>query len=209
MKILVTGGNGGIGSAICEMFSSRGHTVVAPSRNELNLSEPIHLVDTAFDIVINNAGINPLKSITDMDDTVMQVNYLAHLSIVQQCLPHMIANRYGRILNIGSIWGSFSKKDRAAYSASKAALDSLSRSITTEYAQYNILANTLSPGFIGTALTYKNNSREDLERIQAQIPLNRLGDTGEIAKLAYFLTIENTYIGGQNIIIDGGFSCAR
>jgi 3-oxoacyl-[acyl-carrier protein] reductase len=121
----------------------------------------------------------------------------------------MKERKYGRILNIGSIWVEQTKKNRSAYSASKAALDALSRSITAEYAQYNILANTLSPGFIGTQLTYKNNTPEDLKQIVSNVPVGRLGTPAEIATLAYFLTVDNTYISGQNIIIDGGFSCTR
>lgn len=210
MKVMVTGGSGGIGSAIVDEFIKHGHEVYTPSRLELNLlSDPV-LTDPTFDIVINNAGINPLKSIMEIDDIeVMQINYLAPLRIIQQCLPYMISNKYGRIVNIGSVWVNLSKQNRAAYSASKSALDSLARSITAEYAQYNVLANTLSPGFIETELTRKNNSLEEITKIQTTIPVGRLGNPVEIAKLVYTLTVENTYISGQNIIIDGGFTCVR
>lgn len=207
---MVTGGSGGIGTAIVNTFVSHGHDVYAPSHNELDLlSDPI-ITDPTFDVVINNAGINPPTTITDISDNeVMQVNYLAPLRIIQQCLPHMIANQFGRIINIGSIWVNLSKQKRAAYSASKSALDSLARSMTAEYAAYNILTNTLSPGFISTKLTYKNNSPEDIAKIKSQIPVGRLGEPTEIAELVYMLTVGNTYISGQNIIIDGGFSCVR
>lgn len=210
MKVMVTGGSGGIGSAIVNEFSLRGHEVYAPSRTELNLAADPVLTNSTFDIVINNAGINPLRLISDISDLeVMQVNYLAPLRIIQQCLPHMVVNRYGRIVNIGSVWVNLSRQKRGAYSASKSALDSLARSITAEYAQYNILANTVSPGFIETELTRKNNSPEELVKIQNDIPVGRLGAPTEIAKLVYTLTVDNTYISGQNIIIDGGFSCVR
>lgn len=210
MKVLVTGGSGGIGSAIVSEFTAKGHIVHSPPRIELNLVNSVELREREFDIIVNNAGINPLNPITNItDDVVMKVNYTAPLQIIQQCLPHMVKSGYGRIVNIGSIWVNQTKKNRAAYSASKSALDSLSRSITAEYAQYNILANTLSPGFVGTSLTYKNNSSDELAKIQAAIPVGRLGTPEEIAKLVYFLTIENSYISGQNIIIDGGFSCVR
>lgn len=210
MKVLVTGGSGGIGSAIVTEFTSHGHTVHAPSRTELDLAQPIQLRENNFDIVVNNAGINPLASISQItDDMVMTINYTSPLQIIQQCLPHMVNNRYGRIVNIGSIWVEQTKQNRAAYSASKSALDSLSRSITAEYANQNILANTISPGFIGTPLTYKNNSVEELERIETMIPAKRLGMPHEVARWVYLLTVENTYISGQNIIIDGGFSCVR
>lgn len=210
MKVLVTGGTGGIGLNIVELFKSNGHIVDAPTRAELDLTKDITLIDTDYDVVINNAGINPVLPITEVTDIdVMTVNYLAPLRIIQSCLPYMKERKYGRILNIGSIWVGQTKKHRSAYSASKAALDALSRSITAEYAQYNILANTLSPGFIGTQLTYKNNTPEDLKQIVSNVPVGRLGTPAEIATLAYFLTVDNTYISGQNIIIDGGFSCTR
>jgi len=210
MKVLVTGGTGGIGLNIVELFKSNGHIVDAPTRAKLDLTKDITLIDTDYDIVINNAGINPILPITEVTDIdVMTVNYLAPLRIIQNCLPYMKERKYGRILNIGSIWVEQTKKNRSAYSASKAALDALSRSITAEYAQYNVLANTLSPGFIGTQLTYKNNTPEDLKQTVSNVPLGRLGTPAEIATLAYFLTVDNTYISGQNIIIDGGFSCTR
>lgn len=210
MKVLVTGGTGGIGLNIVDLFKSNGHIVDAPTRAELDLTKDITLIDTDYDVVINNAGINPVLPITEVTDIdVMTVNYLAPLRIIQNCLPYMKERKYGRILNIGSIWVEQTKKHRSAYSASKAALDALSRSITAEYAQYNVLANTLSPGFIGTQLTYKNNTPEDLKQIVSNVPVGRLGTPAEIAALAYFLTVDNTYISGQNIIIDGGFSCTR
>lgn len=210
MKVLVTGGTGGIGSAIVQKFNAHGHVVDAPTRLELDLTKDIKLVNIDYDVVINNAGINPLLPITDVSDLeVMTVNYLSPLRIIQQCLPHMKERKFGRIVNIGSIWVEQTKKNRSAYSASKSALDALSRSITAEYAQYNILANTVSPGFIGTELTYKNNDEAELEKIVSNIPINRLGTPEEIAEIVYFLTIHNSYISGQNIIADGGFSCTR
>lgn len=208
-RILVTGGSGAIGSAIVHKFSNVGHIVYAPTREELDLTSTPKLTDTKFDVVINNAGINPLNDMLNADDMVMQVNYLSPLRIVQQCLPHMIENGYGRILNIGSIWVEQTKKNRSAYSASKAALDAMSRSITAEYAQHNILANTLSPGFVDTPLTHKNNSESEIETLRSQIPVRRLASPNEIADYVYMLTIKNTYISGQNIVIDGGFSCVR
>ena len=70
-----------------------------------------------------------------------------------------------------------------------------------------IIANTISPGFIGTELTYQNNSESELQQIKDKVPLKRLGTPEEVAKLIYQLTVENSFISGQNIIIDGGYSC--
>jgi 3-oxoacyl-[acyl-carrier protein] reductase len=208
MNILVTGGSRGIGKAIVDFFNTKGHSVYSPKREELDLTQPINLEHREFDVVINCAGINPIKTLDHIDDNdVMLVNYLSPLEITQQCLPYMVSQHYGRIINIGSIWIDTAKPGRLAYSASKNALHALTKAITAEYGHWNILANTVSPGFIETDLTFKNNTPEDVLKMIHNIPVSRLGKPEEVAKLVYQLTIENSYISGQNIIIDGGFSC--
>jgi len=208
MNILVTGGSRGIGKSIVDRFTKTNHYVYCPTRSELDLNTKVILSRADFDIVINNAGINPLKTIEDIsDEEVMRVNYLSPFEIIQQCLPHMVSQKFGRIINIGSIWIDLAKPKRAAYSASKHALHSLTKSLTAEYAKYNILSNTISPGFIGTDLTYQNNSKEEIERLISNIPVGRMGTSEEVANLVYDLTISNTFISGQNIVIDGGYTC--
>jgi len=208
MNVLITGGSRGIGQAINQLFTSQGYNVYAPNRDELDLSKPVTLSNPEFDIVINNAGVNPLSNIMGIkDQEVIRVNYISPLEIIQQCLPYMLSKGYGRIVNIGSIWIELAKPKRAAYSASKSALHALTKSLTAEYAFKNILTNTLSPGFIATDLTYQNNTKEQLALLSSNIPVGRLGTPEEIANLTYFLTIENTFITGQNIVIDGGYSC--
>lgn len=209
MNVLITGGSRGIGKSIVHKFQASGHDVYHPSRDELDLSKPFILSRTNFDIIINNAGINPLKNILDITDhEVMTVNFLSPMKIIQECMPYMIKQKYGRIINIGSIWIEFAKPSRLAYSASKAALHNLTKAIAVEYGQYNILSNTISPGFIATDLTFKNNSQKDIDNIISNLPVKRLGTTDEIADLVFFLTVHNNFISGQNIVIDGGYSCS-
>ena len=209
MKILITGGSRGIGKSIVEKFIKHGHDVVYPSRKELNLCKTIRLDNPTYDVVVNNAAINPLENIIDIsDEEVMRVNYFSPLEIIQQCLPYMVDQKFGRIVNIGSVWIDLAKSKRSAYAASKCALHSLTKSITAEYASKNILANTVSPGFIGTDLTYQNNSKDELEKIIQSVPVGRLGTPSEVADLVYFLSVpQNNFISGQNIFIDGGYTC--
>ena len=209
MRVLITGGSRGIGSDICEIFKKYGHEVIAPTREELDLSQPFSFIPDKIDILINNAGINIIDSIFEGEnyEEIMTVNYFSPLRLFKLCLPHMKKQNYGRVVNIGSVWVDYAKPGRSSYSASKNALHSLTKAITSEYGTYNILANTVSPGFFVTDMTFQNNTEEDLKDLRSKIPLGRLGYTNEVADLVYFLSIQNSYISGQNIVIDGGYSC--
>jgi 3-oxoacyl-[acyl-carrier protein] reductase len=216
MIVLLTGGSRGIGKGIKEIFENQNHIVISPSKLEMDLSD-IESVKSYLntikdiDIIINNAGVNYLNNIENETienlNKTLNINYLSPFTICQYFLPLLKNKNYGRIINIGSIWVDYAKSLRGSYSASKNALHSLTKTIVSEYSEYNILCNTISPGYILTDLTFQNNTKEDLDIIKNQIPQKRLGTIDEISKLVYFLTIENTYINGQNIIIDGGYSC--
>jgi 3-oxoacyl-[acyl-carrier protein] reductase len=96
----------------------------------------------------------------------------------------------------------------SVYSVTKAGLNALTRSAALEFATYGILVNAVCPGYVGTELTFANNSPEQLAGIASSIPLQRLAQPDEIAKLVVFLcSQDNTYLTGQSIIIDGGFTC--
>ena len=209
MRVLITGGSRGIGSDICEIFKKYGHEVIAPTREELDLSQPFSFIPDKIDILINNAGINIIDSIFEGEnyEEIMTVNYFSPLRLFKLCLSHMKKQNYGRVVNIGSVWVDYAKPGRSSYSASKNALHSLTKAITAEYGTYNILANTVSPGFFVTDMTFQNNTEEDLKDLRSKIPVGRLGYTNEVANLVYFLSVNNSYISGQNIAIDGGYSC--
>ena len=209
MRILITGGSRGIGSDICEIFKKYGHEVIAPTREELDLSQPFSFIPDKIDILINNAGINIIDSIFEGEnyEEMMTVNYFSPLRLFKLCLPHMKKQNYGRVVNIGSVWVDYAKPGRSSYSASKNALHSLTKAITAEYGTYNILANTVSPGFFITDMTFQNNTEEDLKDLRSKIPVGRLGYTNEVADLVYYLSVSNSYISGQNVVIDGGYSC--
>ena len=111
------------------------------------------------------------------------------------------------IINISSIFGSVSKSERSAYSSSKFGLIGFTKSTSLDLAKYNILVNSVSPGFIDTKLTRKILKKKGINIMSKKIPLKRLGNVNEISSLVNFLSSKyNTYITGQNMIIDGGFT---
>ena len=119
----------------------------------------------------------------------------------------MKEKNWGRIINISSIFGKVSKKYRASYSASKFAIDGITAALAAEVAEYNILVNTVSPGFFETQLTKSILGIKGMREVSSILPIKRLGKPEELSNLILWLSSEyNTYISGQNIIIDGGFT---
>lgn len=217
-RVLITGASRGIGKAIAELFVENGYSVLAPSRAELDLADgaAVRAYATALpddvDVLINNAGINELGSLAEIDDghvhRMVQVNLLAALSLIQAVAPRMITRGAGRIVNITSIWSSFSKARRAVYSMVKAGLTGLTTASAVELGPRGILVNAVAPGFVGTEMTYQNNTAEQLATMVAALPLGRLGLPSEVAKAVFFLASPaNTFITGQTLSVDGGFSC--
>ena len=198
-------------------FHQQGYNVLKPLREELDLANPDSLEafilresSHPIDVLINNAGINILSLIEALDaatwQTMLQVNLTSPVRLTQAFLPGMKERRWGRVLNVSSILSLVAKEKRAAYSMTKAALNAFTRSLTVEYGPFGILANTVCPGYVDSALTRQNNTPQEMEAISATIPLRRIAQPEEIARVAYFLcSDENTYIAGQEIVADGGF----
>ncbi len=138
---------------------------------------------------------------------VQQVNVIAPFVLSQVVLPNMRKKKWGRIVNISSIWGKISKAYRAPYSASKFAIDGLTVAISAEVASDNVLVNSVAPGFIDTELTRGILGIDGMKKLANQVPIQRVGTTEEVAKfVAWLAGPDNTYISGQNIAIDGGFT---
>lgn len=164
-----------------------------------------------LDVCVNNAGINiikNLKQVTSEDfSKVIAVDLWAPYFIAQTAAQVMRRNRCGWIINIGSIWSVITKKGRSTYSSAKAGLSGMTRALATELADDGILVNCVSPGFVLTDLTRQSLSPVEIRALEKQIPLGRFADPDEIARLVAFLGgKQNTYITGQNIVVDGGFS---
>jgi NAD(P)-dependent dehydrogenase (short-subunit alcohol dehydrogenase family) len=119
----------------------------------------------------------------------------------------MKRKRWGRIVNMSSIWGKISKEHRAAYSTSKFAIDGMTVALAAEHSVDGIIANSIAPGFIDTDLTHRMLGESGIQSLISKVPAKRLGQVDEIARLVLWLASEeNTYLAGQNIAIDGGFS---
>lgn len=236
---VVTGGSRGIGAAISTRLLHEGWrvSVLAKSQEHFDLffqqnlkfqkqlqfiqcdlgveaelsSTCEKLKALSVDVLINNAGINKIALVKDVDladwDRIQQVNVKAPLMLTQAVLPFMVSQKWGRIVNIASIFGEITKSRRVSYTSSKAALIGMTKTIAVDYAAYNVLANCVSPGFLDTDLTRAILSDNEIADLCRQIPLQRLGLPAEIADLVFYLGSGlNTLMTGQNVVVDGGFS---
>ena len=217
--VLVTGAARGIGKAIAAEFKSASWQVLAPARSELDLAQPASVLEYCkklrtqrVDALVNNAGINHINALPDIDESqwqeMLQVNLTSARQLIQAVLPGMQTLKWGRIVNVSSIFSLVTREKRAAYSITKAGLNALTRSAAVELGPDGILVNAVCPGYVETDLTHVNNTKAGLEAIMKNIPLGRLALPAEIAKTVHFLCSENnSYLSGQTIVVDGGFTC--
>ena len=222
-KALITGGTRGIGKSIVEALKKNYEVYYTGTKNrniknyfQLDLSDKksvnCFIEDTSklnFDILVNNAGINNIKYFNNYKieeiHEMLNVNLVNLTLVTKVLLKNMIKNKWGRIINIASIWGVNPCKKRSIYSITKSALISFSKSLAIEYGRYNINSNSISPGFILTELTKKSLSSNQLKSLKKKVPLQRFGSPKEIAEIVLFLCSEKNYINGSNIVADGGF----
>tara|TARA_Y100000389_G_C17471026_1_gene530910 strand:+ start:11924 stop:12667 length:744 start_codon:yes stop_codon:yes gene_type:complete len=161
-----------------------------------------------INVLINNAGVTSDNLIIKMKeeqwDKVINTNLKGTFNCCKAVSKYMIKQRYGKIINISSIIGQIGNKGQVNYSASKAGIVGLTKSLSKELGSRNINVNAINPGFIETKMTEELSNDKNLEFL-SKIPLNRFGTTDEVSKLAYFLASDNSnYITGQTINIDGG-----
>jgi 3-oxoacyl-[acyl-carrier protein] reductase len=218
---LVTGGSRGIGKAIVDELKSKGVIVTYTSTKDVDFSDDKSvdryidkIKDIEFDILVNNAGIcinNDISDITYEDfDKVQKVNLYGPFKITQAVCKSMKKKGYGRIVNISSIKGTGSSERRLSYTTSKSGLNGMTRTMAMDLAPYGILVNSISPGFTNTELTDSMLTQDDKDYLTERIPMGRFGEVEDISKLVrFFVSEENAFVTGQDIIVDGGYSVNR
>jgi NAD(P)-dependent dehydrogenase (short-subunit alcohol dehydrogenase family) len=161
-----------------------------------------------LDILVNNAGITVDKTVRKMTpeewDKVIHVNLSGAFYLSRAILAHMLGRGYGRIVNISSIIGSAGGFGQANYAAAKSGMFGLTMSLALETATKGITVNTVTPGFITTDMTAVVPATA-MEKVIARIPVGRLGEPGEVARVVEFLADpESAYITGQVYPVNGG-----
>ena len=233
---LITGATGGIGLAIVEVLSKKFNLIlVARNEKKLDeissknssvlkcmkcdlsdvneikvLTEKIIKDKINVDILVNNAGINNdslfLRMNSDKWEDVIKTNLTSNFHLTNQISKLMIKQRWGRIINITSVVGHTGNVGQANYSASKAGIIGMSKSIALELAKRNITVNCISPGFIESNMT-DLLSQNQKESILKKIPLESIGSPYDVAYCVNFLASEESrYITGETIHVNGGLA---
>ena len=179
--------------------------------NEEEVQEMIkHIIKKykKIDVLINNAGIDKIQLVTEVTkkdwDEIINTNLYGTFYISQQAAKNMIQNKQGKIINISSIWGQIGASMEVVYSISKAGVDGLTKALAKELGPSGIQVNSIAPGFIKTEMNSSFNEQE-INEIKDEIPLQKLGECTDIAKCVKWL-IEDNYVTGQVIAINGGWS---
>lgn len=212
---IVLGGSGAIGQSIAEDFQRLGWQTQAVGRAVCDLTSPSAIRSFAeqqqdVDVLVHCAGLNHPKRVDELTLQELRESFEANVLGFSDLLLQLRSKirHPARIVVVSSLYGTFGRTGRMPYVMSKHALEGLVKSLAIEWGRCGTLVNAVAPGFIETPMTSKNNSADKIAELVRGVPLGRLGTPSEVAKLVSFLASpNNTYLTGQVVTIDGGFSC--
>ena len=203
-------------SKIISSYKVNCYYKVCDVSNEVSVKKFIKTIigkNIKIDILVNNAGIQFIKSFEKLKTSewknVIDINLNGYFYFIKHVGKYMIKQKYGKIINISSVLSKFAIPGRAPYSVSKAGIESLTRSVASEWAKYNISVNSISPGHISTDLIEKQIKNGTLKKsiLKKRSVVNKIGNVEDVSKIVEFLSISNSnFITGENIVVDGGFS---
>ena len=237
-KVIITGATGGIGYSLVKKFTELGSKVLATGTKEEKLNNlkknfsNIHIekfnldehkniesfIETAankiggLDILVNNAGITldniSIRLTEENWKKVLDINLTSTFLMCKFAIKKMLKTKKGKVINITSVVGHTGNLGQANYTASKAGIIAMSKSLAIEYAKKNINVNCISPGFINTAMTEKIEEKfKDI--IVSKIPSARLGEPEDIANAVLFLaSCQSDYVNGETLHVNGGMYMA-
>jgi 3-oxoacyl-[acyl-carrier protein] reductase len=234
--VFISGASRGIGKAIAETFASAGYSSIitckdsfkelkkvateiekkyavscTPMHGDMGNEKDVKRIFSSIppiDILINNAGIDYVGLLSDMNihdwERVLSTNLTSAFLCSKEVIPSMVTKKEGKIINVSSIWGNVGAAMEVAYSTSKAGLNGFTKSLAKELAPSNIQVNAIACGLIDTAMN-ACYTKDELHAIIKSIPADRIGTPEEIAQFILQLSINHTYLTGQIIKIDGGW----
>ncbi len=225
-KVLVTGSTGSIGKAIVKEYSKNGYFVYIHYNSNITKAQKLleeikdgelitfdmkdkasiknSLEGLEVDVLVNNAGIIKDNLFFFMEDEqwedVININLNANFYITKLISKSMMMNKKGSIVNIASVSGICGNSGQANYSASKGGVIAFTKTLAVELGRYNIRVNALAPGIIKSEMIENLPNTKELKK---SIPLKRFGDVEEVAKCAYFIGVDATYVSGEVLNISG------
>ena len=235
MVAIVTGGAKGIGSSIVKKLANNGYDVILNYNSSYEQAKQISMTNSNIhifkadvskyeevcnlvnftinkfgkvDLLVNNAGIDLIKTINDTTlddfDNILKTNLYSAFYTSKEVSKYMIQKKYGHIINMSSIWGLIGASCEMPYSVSKAGLDAITKSLAKELGPSNIRVNSIAPGIIDTDMN-KDLTSDEKKSIISEIPLEKIGTPDDIAECVLFL-VKSNYITGQIIQINGGWN---
>jgi len=231
-NVLITGGSRGIGAACVRKFALEGYRTyfnyiknedIAKALSEetgaiaikCDVSDKEQVkkmceITGGVDILVNNAGISHISLFTDTSDDewnrVFDVNIKGMYNVTKEVVPYMINKKYGKIVNISSMWGVSGGSCEVAYSSSKAAVIGFTKALAKEEGPSGINVNCVAPGVIETDMNSQLTDDEKKELCE-ETPLMRIGKPEDVAEAVFFLCSDSaSFITGQVLCVDGGIT---